>query len=185
MAITITRNDAFIRKTASGLAWITEVQATGAALGTPDTLHGYGRVQKSVYERKATQTKEKDQGGVEIVVSTEVSATMTLDVMQRDAAHITLPTDMDGKYARIIQELTSSKLNGKMQYLVIGCATPEPSLKVDGSNMYPNHVWNCKPVSVAVTVDMTDIEDGSIGAVTGDVDLAVGDYEAIYEYTPA
>lgn len=183
---TISNNDSYIRKESSGVLWGMEMKSTGSPLDTdPDAYHRFGRVQKSVFELKKTQTKEKDQGNVEIITGNETSCTFSYTIMQRDKAHIVLPTAMDGKYLQFVQELTNRTLNGKMQYLIIPVALIEPTVTVDGSDMYVKHSFTCSAYAgaSALTVTLTGLV-GSLGTVgTLTATIAVGDYYGIVEAT--
>jgi hypothetical protein len=189
--LSVSNVDAAIRKFASGVMWGTEVQSTGEDLDGsstptgPDTYHRWGRIQKGVYELKRTQQKDKDQGQVEVVVGNDSSGTFVYDLMQRSKDYLNLPALMDSHYIRFICELTRTSLNGKMQYLVIASALIDPSTKIDGSNMYPNHQFTCYPYAgaSALTVTLTGLvgSKGTVGTLTATIN--VGDYHAIVDVT--
>lgn len=183
-ALLTTRDKTFMRKQSSALLWGMEVDPDGSPLGAPDTYHGLGYALKTVYNRAATQTKEKDQGGTEHVVGTETAATFEYTVMQRDKLHIDLPKDLDGHYIRFVQELTNSALSTMKQYLVVCAALIEPTLVVDGTDMYVKHKYTCSPNSsgASITLDLSSITDTSFGAGPAAAgSIAVGEYELIVE----
>jgi hypothetical protein len=188
----LNRDKTYMRKQGSAFLALTEVQQTGAALAVADTIHDMGYAQKTVYDRKTEETKEADQGGTEHVSGDKTTATFDYTIMQRDEKHLKLPLPASnggfaGKYGRFYVELTNKKLGtgaNKGQILVIGCATIEPSLNIDGSDMYVKHKWNPTPVTVAVTVDLSAFT-GSLGAGVGSATFAPGDYEQIVEFTYA
>lgn len=181
----LARDTTWISKKGSGFAAIQEVEANGDDLATPGTVYNFGPIKKSVYSRKPTLEKDSDQGGRSYTVGTTTEATMTMKIMQRDTVHLNLDTSLEDVHVRIYQELTDGVIDGKIQVLIVANAVIQPGKTVDGEDLHPEPVFDAFPVEDADVVILTTGFTGSAGASVGSQTIAVGEYEKIYEYTPA
>ena len=186
----IDRVAGYLSKRGSAYVALTEVDADGTDLATPDTLHNLGYIKKYTYSRAKTFEEELDQGGTNRSSDFTIEATLTLKIMQRDVPHIEITKLMDGAYARAYMELSAVKLGAtgtKGQIAVIACITPATSgITFDGEDMHPDTSWTALPNSSGgnIVVDLTDFT-GGLGAGVGNATIAAGDYEDIVEFTYA
>lgn len=181
----VVRDVTWMHKSSSGLAAFQEVETTGDDLGTPATVYNFGYIEKSVYDRKPSIITENDQGTKTFKKAGPVEASMTMKIKQRDTPHLNLGKTLEGVPVRIYQELNDQLLDGKVQVLIVANALIQPGMHIDGTDMYPEPVFDARPVETADVIVLTTGFIGTYGASVGSVTIPVGDYEKIYEYEPA
>lgn len=182
----VTRDDTFINKLGSGYLWGTEVKIDGSALATPDTIHAFGRINKSMFKKTVAQSKDKDEAGIEIVTGATTSTTFDYTMMQRKKTDMDLPEAMEGRYTRFLKELSGKKLGptaDQLQYLIIAAAVIEPTVDLDGSDMYSKHHFTCYPATADITVTATVVGTFGSQAISGTI--PAGRYHVVVEMTAA
>ncbi len=111
MALSVTDNVGAIVSKGGGVLKATERLSTGAALGSPDTVHVFGKFSSSTFRDKTPLTDRFDESGKKVATEQgDRDSGFTCTLMARDAAHIDdLRNEVRNSWYLVMKQLSQSQ----------------------------------------------------------------------------
>ena len=187
MALSVTNIPGTIVSRGGSILKATERLSTGAALGTPDTVHDFGEVKDSNLRDKTPYNPRYNEAGEKVANEQgERDTGFTATLMQRDAATIDdLRNQVRNKYYLTMHVLSQSQaVNGKTQYaFAFGQIAPDVEFSLPGGEIPMSFQGIITDTAITLTPGELSSWVGNTTALPATVTIAAGDWLKIVEVT--
>jgi hypothetical protein len=188
MALTITDSVSDIQSKGGGICKATERLATGAALGTPDTVHVFGKFKDSTFRDKTPFNPRYDESGAKVANEQGDRDTgFNLTIMARDADHINnLRNEVRNKYYLTMKKLSQTgALGGATQIqFAFGQFHPDVEFTLPGGEIPGMFEGIILDTALSLTPGELTAWTGQTTAILpATITIPAGDWTTVFEVT--